>query len=1255
VLKSTQMICLLLLTTVFAASISSLGTLYSSSISSLSSLHLIKDYNTNENFIPLKRLFIIAANESSYVDEFAFLAALPLSIFHHGNSVYISPILFSDLTTAEENLLRNWVSYMKRHDNVSNIISIGSLSLAEEKRLHEIVEAPIYPSFSMDNLCAISANLASLDWKNSTTAVLTPIPENLSTLQAKVIEDTWEINFKDANIRSKSWSINIREGEKHTISFQTFENESWIEGYIEGLSTSIIATHYILDPSGFNVSYSRYPWVDYLVSEEEITSDFFIVPNANTGTYVLNIFGNHVKGVKQLNVSLRFHAGLRQVLTIPDDAIWLNLTLNWDDYNKDLDLVAISPTGMVASWSISDNKKTGLAREQLNVYCPMPGDWTILVGWWDGVGSLNATLSYSLAIKSDNVEKYLETALNAAVLSSKLNAPLLYTLTDDLPDDVLEVLLELSVSKVFLVDPYGVVSNSVIQKLTAAGIAFELLGSKRDLYSGIVKDGSDGMIVTIPDTRYFPASALMAAYHGLPVIVLPRSLITMTEASWAPFIPEYEQYEGTPLDDMVPHFYVMKRLSGEFFDFVGEYGLSGNAAIVVSPLTLLKPTFDRAIIGKSVVGRIVGNTEGEAIAFAMRNILYPALIYSNPNRNKALLSFFAYTYGIPFQDNYGIPREVYEKRDVNKSLTSYDYNITFQVGYSEVFNILNNGVGVWMLSTHGNIIYGKEGRLGSIGIVTLSKEEGKWGTESGDENNPDANGDKIVDPPSMYSTSIYDYSLDNNLDNLGSTLVVISGCLVGASRIPSILLRHGAAFVLAPVRTVYFESAGWFTTRFFEEIVNNVTLGEALRRSIEDTSDVYSENFLSPSDWSLVYVLFGDPLAKLYVDSWEEPLIVDATDVIAGGHLPGYGLREIAVISLNNYLLDDLNEIYQADSFKIFNVSEIDIEDFFEQVQLFKMIIFESGALNVLSKYLESHKPVIESYIRSGGIVVVLGVENETFEWLPLKIESSIAKHGLTIRVSSIRHPLLNTPNTLNGNIEYYGVFASFDPRYFVLATDEEGQPVWLASNYYFGKITVLTMKPDINNDTALLQNLIAWKDVPSLFIENVNLSKTLVLEGEEVTLSLKLTDRYLREISNADVKVYVGSMIIEATPLGNGYYTATIDTSDLGGNVQIVVKVFEEDYDPASAVLTLRVITYLHLTLALSVLILLIIVIAVMKKRKRKESTFAEFELIKKTVEARPKYETHAYICPFCQSRLSGPYTYCPYCGSYTGFTEEK
>jgi len=1104
-------------------------------------------------------------------------------------------------------------------------------------------------------------DLASLDWKNSTIAVLTPVPENLSIIQVNVIKDAWKIDFKDANVRSESWSIDIQEGGKQTIKFQTFGNESWIEGYIEGLSTSTITSHYLLDPLDFNVSYSRYSWIGYLVSESGTTSDFFIVPNANNGTYTLNVIGEHVDDVKPLNVSLKFHAGIRRTLSVPNDVIWLNLTLNWDEKSdedqsdENLDLVAISPDGMVASWSISDNKEKGSASEKLSVYCPTPGDWTILVGWRNGVGSLNATLSYSLTIRSSNVEKYLETALNAAVLSSKLNAPLLYTLTDDIPPDVLEVLLELSVSKVILTDPYRMVSSNVVQKLTASGITIEVLDSEEDLYSKIVEDGDNGVVVTVPDIRYFPASALIAAYHKMPVVILPRNLITMVESSWIPFIPKYEQYEGTILDDEVPHFYVMKKLSDEFFNFLGEYGLNDHAIIVVSPLTLLKPTFDRAIIGKSIVGRIIGNNEGEAVIFALRDILYPALIYSNSNRNKSLLSFFAYTYGVLYRDNYGNLWEVNEIRDINSSLTLYDYNITFQVGYDQVLNILNNGTGVWMLSTHGTVIYGDQGRLHGIGVVTFSNQERKWGTESGSEKDPDLDNNGIVDPPSKYSISISDYSLNTDLNNLGSTLVVISGCLVGASRIPNILLRHGAAFVLAPVRTVYFESAGWFTTRFFQEVANNVTLGEALRRGIRNASDVYSEGFLSQSDWSLVYILFGDPLAKLYSNSWKEPLPAETKDLTVGGHLPGYGLHEIAVISLNGYLLDDLDEVYPVGSFKIFNVSEVSVNDIFEQIYLFKVIIFESGTLNVLSGDLEVYESVLESYIKDGGIVIVLGVENQSLEWLPLKIESSVSKHGSTIRLSSIYHPLLVAPNVLDENMEYYSVFVAFDPRYFILATNEEGQPVWLATSYYFGKITVLAMKPDINNDTALLQNLIAWKDVISLFIEEVHLSKSLVLEGEKVTLSLKLTDRYLHEISDADVKVYVGSMAIEAAFMGNGSYIATIDTSDLGGNIQIIVKVFREGYDPVSAVLTLRVVTYIHLALVFLILIPFVAVIFVLRKRKRKKDLVTRAELVRKTsIEIKPKYEVHVYVCPFCQSRLNGPYAYCPYCGSYTGFKEK-
>jgi len=1253
------MTCTALLTIIFIASVSNLNILYSSPIITSNALFSVKNYNVNNAFVPLKRIFIISSNESSYVDEFAFLAALPLSVFHHENSVYVSPILFSDLTMEEENLLGDWVSYVKRHSNISYIVSIGSLSLDDKKRLHQIVEAPIYPSFPLSDLCALSADLASLDWKNSTIAVLTPVPENLSIFQTNVIKDTWKINFKDTNVRSESWSINIKEGGKQTIKFQTFENESWIEGHIERLSTSAITSHYLLDPLDFNVSYSRYSWIGYLVSEREVTSDFFIVPNANNGTYMLNVIGEHVDDAKPLNVSLKFHAGIRRTLSVPNDVIWLNLTLDWDEKSdEDLDLVAISPDGMVASWSISDNKETGSASEKLSVYCPTPGDWTILVGWWNGVGSLNATLSYSLTIRSSSVEKYLETALNAAVLSSKLNAPLLYTVTDDLPSNILKTLLELSVSKVILTDPYRMVSSNVVQKLTASGITIEVLDSKEDLYSKIVEDGDNGVVVTVPDIRYFPASASIAAYHKMPVVVLPRNLMTMVEASWTPFIPpfipEHEQYEGTILDDLVPHFYVMKRTSDMFFEFLEAYGIHGGVVIVVSPLTLLKPTFDRAIVGKAIVGRIIGSDESEAVIFALRNILYPALIFSNPNRNKALLSFFAYTEGASFLDNNGTSHDVYERIYINASLASYNYITVYQVGMNDVLNTLNNGVGVWMLSTHGNVIYRNGERLGSSGVFALSSQSGKWGIDLGGSIDDPDGGDNIVESP-QYSTFIYDYEFDRSVDRMGSSLVVISACLIGASRFPDILLRHGAAFVLAPVRTVYFESAGWFTTRFFQEVANNVTLGEALRRGIRDTSDVYSEGFLSQSDWSLVYILFGDPLAKLYSNNWEEPLPAETGNVIAGGHIPGYGLHEIAVISLNGYLLDDLDEVYPVGSFKIFNVSEVSINDIFEQIYLFKVIIFESGTLNVLSGDLEAYESVLESYIKDGGIVIVLGVENQTLEWLPLKIESSVSKHGSTIRLSSIYHPLLIAPNVLDENMEYYGIFVAFDPRYFILATDEEGQPVWLAASYYFGKITVLTMKPDINNDTALLQNLIAWKDIISLFIEEVHLSKSLVLEGEKVTLSLKLTDRYLHEISDADVKVYAGSMTIEAASTGNGSYIATIDTSDLGGNIQIIVKVFREGYDPVSTVLTLRVVTYIHLALAFLVLILFAAGFFVLRKRKRKKDLVTRAELVRKTsIEIKPKYEVHVYVCPFCQSRLNGPYTYCPYCGSYTGFKEK-
>lgn len=1209
----------------------------------------VKNYNVNETFIPLQRIFIISTNESSYADEFAFLATLPLAVFHHENSVYVSPILFSDLAIAEENLLKDWVSYTERHGNISCIIGIGSISLDDQKKIQEIVEKPIYPSFPMNDLYALSAKLALLDWTNSNYIILTPIPSDFSTPEIYTIEDTWNLQFINASIRSASQLVNISKGDVQKISFEAFKDEGWIEGSIQGLSTSVVTSHFLLDPSGFNVSYSRYLWMKYLIEQEGKNNDFFIVPNANPGIYMLNIVGNEVNGSQTLNISLSFHASLRRTLIVPENSVWLNLTLSWDDYNDDLDLVAISPNGIVAGWSISDNKDLE-SEEKLHIYSPMSGEWTILTSWYNGTGNLNATLSYKLVTKSNDVEKYLEVALNAAVLSSKLNAPLLYTSVNNLSSDILDVLLKLSASKVILVDPYRMTSSDVLQKITATGVTLEILDSKESLYSKNLENVSNGVVITIPDEKYFPASALIAAYHKMPVVVLPRKLITMVEASWTPFIPEHEQYEGTILDDLVPHFYVMKRTSDMFFEFLEVYGIHGDVFIVVSPLTLLKPTFDRAIIGKAIVGRIIGSDEREAVVFALRNILYPALIFSNPNRNKALLSFFAYTEGASFHDNYGAIHDVYERIYINVSLASYNYITIYQVGMDDVLNTLNNGVSVWMLSTHGNVIYRNGERLGRSGFFALSSQSGKWGIDLGGSIDDPDGGDNIVDSP-QYSTFIYDYEFDRSVHRMGSSLVVISACLIGASKVPEILLRHGAAFVLAPVRTIYFEAGGWFTSRFFEEIANNATLGEAWRKGIIDSSDVYSEGFLSESDWSLTYILFGDPLLRLYTSSWKEPLAIEPQSVIAGGHIPNYGLHDIAIVSIKGYLLDDLGKVYPNGSLKVLNVSVIDIENLVSQIYLFKVVIFESETLKLVNNDLENYKSAIESFIENGGIIIVLGVEEESIEWLPLKIESNTSKHGSDIKILFTSHPLVNNPNPLGEDMEYYGIFTKFDPRYFVLATNEEGYPVWLASSYHLGKITVLTLKPDINNDVALLQNLFAWKDVSMLFIQSLNISKTSVLKGEKVKMTLKLTNQYLQGISDAKVEVYVGSIIIEAVSLGNGSYTATIDTSELKGTVQIIVKAFKEGYDPVSSILILKVNTYTQILLVLFIIILIIVIALILKKRKRKMEIAPEI----KPIEIKPLYKKPAYICPFCQSHLSGPYMYCPYCGSYTGFKERE
>ena len=51
---------------------------------------------SEQNFIPIKKVTFVKFDESSYIDDYAYLAAIPASIFRYDGKIYAYPLLFYD-------------------------------------------------------------------------------------------------------------------------------------------------------------------------------------------------------------------------------------------------------------------------------------------------------------------------------------------------------------------------------------------------------------------------------------------------------------------------------------------------------------------------------------------------------------------------------------------------------------------------------------------------------------------------------------------------------------------------------------------------------------------------------------------------------------------------------------------------------------------------------------------------------------------------------------------------------------------------------------------------------------------------------------------------------------------------------------------------------------------------------------------------------------------------------------------------------
>ncbi len=1150
--------------------------------------------------IPLRRLTIVAPDSNSYIDDFAYMSAIPASVFNHNDTQYISPLIYTSGSESEAWLLEDWVEYTDIDGGLTQVMAIGDYSESLLINLQYDLGAKIYPRISGTSSADIAATIAVSDWRTSDTAVIALSKDSFDTGLPTTGSATHTFQGQVSELSEFSGSV-IDNLEPSSITFTPPTWAGWIEGKFNWTGTEIL-THELIDPAGIIVDYSVYNQVYFSRHISYVAFPVplnFWVPITSDGEWTMNITRNSA-GTTNMECEVVYHPGFTQTVAVPSGADWLNVSLTWDNAATDLNLAFIDPTGRLAMWAPAGSILANPGQETIDLPYPMEGDWTIVTAWSDATEEQNnIEVSWAISELPSDLQAYLESAANGAVLASLLNVPLLYVDENQVPLKTEWALSRLGVNTAILVDPLNIHSSSLITDLSALTSSITNLDSYTSVSSNIITQSENpDIVITVPtgdNNEFFGPAAYSAAVHGSPIFSLcgtDNQLTTRAQETWAPYligpdinnvyvVNKYEnRAENGWYDERIPNKFSMMKSVDDFESFLTLRGAfnstSPQPVVVVAPVSLLPISFDRSLQCDFQPGRIPAENPAEASILINRGLLHRYLFLTAENADTSLVSMYAYTDGAQVADNNLDTYVLNQIENTTEALESAGFVIEQEVGVTEVFSQLSSQVGLWTISTHGTLTLlprDPPDRPNGQGYFSLRTSQSPYGFEDSlavRESPSDAN--RLVNPVA-FANEIANHvikstdELDAAIDNIGSPIVILTACLLGGTGMPLMLMQHGAVAVTAAPRTVYFQPAGLLSVFLAQGLSEGNTIGEALSNGLTLTSSDYANPLTNrdPRDYANQQILFGDPSVRLYEPvSAPHVATIDPESEVFDTHTPGNGVPSAAALGASSYLQDALSTIVvDFDYYESSNFS-----DFVDLLSLRESVIIEPDTLPLFSDDLLLVTDEINDYIRAGGILVVMGV-SEVVDWFPWPISYTDSGAGSSIAIVDTNHPLLNSPNDLSTGIDYQGHFESLWANFSVLATDGTN-PVIIASSIGSGKLALTTTNPTGAARDEFVENVIEWKDSPSILVKDISLSQIIIWASDSVTITVELTDLEGNAVDSANLRLWLNSTEADVVEVGSGIYTVTLTgefTNIYQGTFDVLLEASRDGYDTLSIV----------------------------------------------------------------------------------------
>jgi hypothetical protein len=660
----------------------------------------IRGFEKGPSYIPVaatKKVSLVKHDENSYLDDYAYLAAIPTAVFNHDNTLISHPLLFyEDEYPVEKDKERSLNSYQGLDYFMEDWMSYSNGEL-DQKILINMDEndaskwdAKETITIKANNPYEIASKIALQDWSYTDDAVIAVIDQEFKRLNN---EESGTISGKiviDKAVKQEHFEV------EQTNSLNPVSNDFTVpEGYMYVYARCwypSVTVRVSLPLPGFEMSrqivipsgdkdlqlYCNYngEWMQTAVTlgwniggmDKERTETYVYksgpwrlgitdVPTHSSGIIerygkFADILRNMIRGVTY-QTDITMYPGIE--LEIPDKPTFgcrnAEFTLIWDDPSAKLGFSLIGPSGE----EVLSSSDQDVSSQELNLSligeC-LPGEtYSICVFTLDELSSpVDFKVEYSWKQKYPKQEAdALTSATEGAVLASALNAPLLYASPSELAKVTENVLNKLGVENIYLVNLGDHLEKDTKDKIkNIVNIKKEYI-EYEEIYNQIIElTGKNDIIFSTIDpwTKWYAIDKKPAEETEAGLFIGPAAYCAAHHGSPVLIVDNHPEFSSA----VVWHTEFWSRHANGFshpsvaamyltgkrvYRFLDELGFDKEG--MESMITVADQFEIGATWDRTFAGKAkpgrIFGTPVDTAYWISHNVFYPALIFNNPALN----------------------------------------------------------------------------------------------------------------------------------------------------------------------------------------------------------------------------------------------------------------------------------------------------------------------------------------------------------------------------------------------------------------------------------------------------------------------------------------------------------------------------------------------------------------------------------------------------------------------------------------------